>query len=336
MMEMSAREMVMEFLQLTYVDMPDVELKQHMMNRLSGGGKTDVGETGGLDWHPSWLFHVEQMAQRARRVSSPDDYVRLDWPWQTWNDIIEPMEPGLLAVLAGGDGMGKTIFAECVAEHWAFNGAQIVFVHFELNHWIMTTRRAVRHTGIPYRAFATGDLTDDQMEHYELVRGRIERIDGNIVYQHAPGWSIEKLIDVLLHYKSTYGIDGLVIDYLEKAGASDRQLRMFGPNVFQREADNVEQIKTFAEASATPTLLLAQLSKQGKTTNAAQLDRTAIRGAGEKTEKANIVILLNRERMADGLYSPDVTVRVDKNTVGRTGVFKQGIQGPRFDVVEIA
>ena len=337
MNQSSARDLVMEFLQMTYVDMPDDALRQHMLNRLQGATKTAIDESGALPWVPSWKYHVEKMAERAALAALPESERRvLDWPWDSWNDIVEPLEPGLLAVIGGGDGMGKTIYAECIGEHWAIRGARIVFVHFELNHWIMTTRRACRHTGIPYRAFANGDLTPDQTSVYNDVRSTLEHIDGNIIYQHAPGWSAEKVVEYLANYKATNDCDGVIIDYLEKVGPSDRQIRLYGQNAFQREADNVEQFKTFAEASGTPTLLLAQLSKAGKTTGAAQMDRTAIRGAGEKTEKANVVALLSRERMADGVYSPDITVRIDKNTVGRTGVLKQGIQGPRFRVLDLA
>lgn len=35
----------------------------------------------------------------------------------------------------------------------------------------------------------------------------------------------------------------VVLDYLEKATPSQRQLKMFGTNLYQREADNVEQLK---------------------------------------------------------------------------------------------
>ncbi len=105
-----------------------------------------------------------------------------------------------------------------------------------------------------------------------------------------------------------------------------------GTNVYAREADDVEQIKSFAEQHNIPALLLAQLNKIGKGTQFANLDRTAIRGAGEKTEKANIVILLHRETRESTI----VQVRIDKNTVGPTGSFEQYMDAPHFRVADIA
>jgi len=76
------------------------------------------------------------------------------------------------------------------------------------------------------------------------------------------------------------------------------------------------------------------MSKVGKKQNAGEMDRTGMRGAGEKSEKANVVVLLARKRTEDG-YSPSVDVRVDKNTVGRTGDFQQYMEGEYFRVADI-
>ena len=129
--------------------------------------------------------------------------------------------------------------------------------------------------------------------------------------------------------------DVVVLDYLEKAAASRRQLQMFGTNGFQREADNVEQLKNFAETTSIPVLMVAQMNKDGKRTSFDQVDRTGIRGAGEKSDKANLVVLLHRERKEEG-YSNLVDVLVDKNTMGATGSFQQMMQPEFYRVADIA
>jgi hypothetical protein len=57
-----------------------------------------------------------------------------------------------------------------------------------------------------------------------------------------------------------------------------------------------------------------------------------IRGAGEKTEKANVVILLQPDRSAENI----INVRVDKNTLGPTGTFQQYFNAPIFSVGDLA
>ncbi|CAK0753044.1 hypothetical protein CCP3SC15_1920001 [Gammaproteobacteria bacterium] len=126
----------------------------------------------------------------------------------------------------------------------------------------------------------------------------------------------------------------VVLDYLEKASASRRQVQLFGSNVYQREADNVEQLKNFAESTGIPVLMIAQMSKAGKDTSFDKMDRSDMRGAGEKSDKANLVILLRRDKVADG-YSNTVNVLVDKNTMGGTGTFEQVMQPEYYRVADV-
>jgi replicative DNA helicase len=128
--------------------------------------------------------------------------------------------------------------------------------------------------------------------------------------------------------------DAIVFDYLEKVSASKRQLQLYGTNMYQREADNVEQIKTFAETTGIPVLMIAQMSKSGKSESFNKLDRTDMRGAGEKSDKANLVVMLKRERSIDG-YSNQVEVLVDKNTMGSTGAFRQMMQPEYYRVGDL-
>lgn len=231
----------------------------------------------------------------------------------------------------------NTIYAECLAEHWARKKNHVVFVHYELNRALMLDRRTARHTGIPRRVLKSGQMTQEQRQRVAQIRPRLLAWDGYITYLHTPGWTMEKTVQELRRLKTQGECDVVVLDYLEKTAASRRQLQMFGTNPFQREADNVEQLKNFAESTETPALMLAQMSKAGKSTSFTNLDRTDMRGAGEKSEKANVVVLLHREKESDGSgeYSPLVSVRVDKNTVGATGNFVQYMHPELFSVHDV-
>ena len=57
----------------------------------------------------------------------------------------------------------------------------------------------------------------------------------------------------------------------------------------------------------TPILVLSQFSKAGKNASFKDLDRTDIRGAGEKTEKANVVVLLHPNRIIPALWMCEST-----------------------------
>lgn len=297
------------------------------VTRLGGGD-----EGARLLWGESFELYEEIMRKRREKAALPESERRtLTWPWESWAKLIDPLDPGILAVLSAGDGGGKTLYAENLAEHWAASGLNVVFVHFELNRSLMLDRRTVRHTGIKRRDLKLGELTDMQEDRRQRADDQLRNWPGSITYVHTPHWTMEKVMGEVGSLASEDLCDVFILDYLEKAAPSNRQLKAYGHNYFAREADDVELIKSTAEALELPALLLTQLNKSGKRTPFEQLDRTSIRGAGEKTEKANIVILLHRETSDSNI----VQVRIDKNTMGPCGTFEQYMQGSRFQVTDI-
>jgi replicative DNA helicase len=324
-----------EVLRRCFAEEDPTLLQQWLLETVARMGGGADAESAILTWADSFDLYDRIMEQRALAAVQPDAEKRtLDWKWASWNEYIDPLEPGLLAVLSAGDGMGKTIYAEELAEHWAQKRNRVVFVHYELNRSIMLDRRTARHTSIPRRVLKSGLLDAEQTKRLNTIRPRLLAWDGYVTYMHTPGWSMDRVVSELRRLRAEGHCDVVVLDYLEKNSASRRQIQLFGQNVYQREADNVEQIKNYAESTETPVLMLTQMSKAGKSSSFESLDRTAMRGAGEKSEKANIVVLLNREHTSEG-YSNTVDVRVDKNTVGRTGTFQQYMEAEYFRVADL-
>ena len=304
----------------------------HTVERLGSGDS----ENALLTWPESFDLMDKVLENYKTLANTPESLRRdLSWPWKSWNSIIDAPEEGMLSLITAPDGQGKTIYGESIAEHWAKQKNRVVFVHYELNRKLMMLRRTSRHTGIMVRDMKSGRLNDLQLEEIRKVKGKLLSWEGYISYLHTPGWTMEQTIAELRKMNADDECDVIVLDYLEKASASNRQLKLFGTNTYQREADNVEQLKNFAEVSGIPIVMIAQMSKAGKQTGFDNVDRTGIRGAGEKSDKANLVVMLKRDRIEDG-YSNEVDVLVDKNTMGGTGTFKQLMQPEYFRVGDIA
>lgn len=323
-----------ETMRRIYAEEPPEMLHQWLADQL-GKMRGKVEESAIMTWPESFDYYEQLLAQREADALLPEDQRKtVDWLWPSWNQRIDPLEPGMLAVISAGDGQGKTIYAESLAEHWARRKNKVVFLHYELNRAIVLDRRTARHTSIARRDLKSGRLSPQQKQTIAQMRPRLMGWDGYITYAHTAGWTMERTIQDLHRLKAEGRCDVVVLDYLEKNAASRRQLQMFGTNTYQREADNVEQLKNFAESTETPVLMLAQMSKAGKASSAETIDRTGMRGAGEKSEKANVVILLHREKIENG-YSQKVDVVIDKNTMGPTGSFAQWMEPEFFRVQEM-
>lgn len=329
--EMVAKELLRRV--LAEEDAEDIRL---WLAEVAQRAKDEEDTAAFLYWMATFEFYERLQVQRAEYAALPEDErKRLDWPWTSWNTMIDPLQPGMLAVLAAPSGCGKTTYAECIAEHWARKGGQVAFLHWELSHETMLDRRLARNAFMNVRQVREGVQTAERMDKMGSARDSLRLWLGGITYIHAPGWTADKAIRALDTLQAQGKCDVVVIDYLEKIASSNRQLKFFGANTFQREADNVEQIKIFSERAGVPVLMLSQLSKRGRDASFDDIDSTAIRGAGEKSEKANLVVLLKRARTSDG-YANEVQVLIDKNTLGPTGTRKQIMQPEYFRVADIA
>lgn len=298
--------------------------------------KPSEDSKGLMFWTESFALYEAEIARRIAVAQLPIAERKLfTWPWSSWNALLDPAESGSLSVIAGPDGVGKTAYAECIAEHWARQGHHVAFVHFELSKIIMLDRRACRHTSIARRTLKyASEMTLVELRTLEAATARLQQWPGEITYLHTPGKTIELVLRQLTALHSAGKCDVVVLDYLEKAAPSATQLKSYGTNIFAREANDVELLKSWAEHDEhpTPILVLSQFSKAGKNASFKDLDRTDIRGAGEKTEKANVVVLLHPNKDNPGV----VDVRIDKNTLGPKGTFTQYLNGPAFAVGDTA
>lgn len=288
-----------------------------------------------MQWEPSFEMYDAEIQRRIALAQLPEAERKLfNWPWASWNRLIDPIEPGMLAIAAAPDGTGKTIVGENLAEYWARKGQHVAFVHFELSRLIMLDRRTARHTSIARRQLKlAGDLTTKDLADIEEAKRRLLAWPGSISYVHTPGWTIELVLRELTRMIASGECDIAVIDYLEKASPSDRQLKTYGANHLQREANDVDLLKDFSEANGIPMFLLSQFNKFGKQVSFKELDRNAIRGAGEKSEKANVVILMQPDDVPD---SRTINFKLDKNTLGPHGTWQMYADFPCFQVFDLA
>jgi replicative DNA helicase len=331
-----------EIMRRAYAEEDATELNRWLASQVAGMGGMTQDSNAVLTWEESFTY-TAQMLEKLERdaMLPPDQRAALDWPWDSWNDKIDAFEPGMLFTLFAGDGMGKTIVAECCAEHWARRNKRAVFLHYELNKSLMMLRRLARHTGLTVKELK-GAKTPAQRQMLAKAEPLLRKWDGAITYVHCPGWSAAQTVQKLNALKNEGLCDVVITDYIEKIAADRRQMQLFGGSLNNREADNVEQLKNFAEVTETPVLMLAQGSKEGKSKKHVEdMDRNDMRGAGEKSERANLVVKLHRERVPEGEwedgkqiinpngYSRHITILVDKQTVGPTGSFQQFME-PHF------
>jgi len=211
------------------------------------------------------------------------------WPWVSWNQSIDPLDPGVLVLLAGATGVGKTIYLECLADFWAQQGLQVLFAHFELGPKVMDLRRTARHSGVSVASQKSGRRSDAENAAIMEACNRISSWAGDIHYTHTPGWSADQLCREAEVYAHNGQCDILIIDYLSKCSPSSRQMKTYGVENTPRQTDDIETIKNFAERLQVRVVTADQLNKDGRETSFDKLRSEDVEGSGQKTARVNVV-----------------------------------------------
>lgn len=289
--------------------------------------------------------HDRMLRERVRDFEAGAGVI-FDWPWSSWNRFVRPLRPGLVGIVAAPDGVGKSSVLEMVAEHWAAK-ANVVLVHCENDFDYTMNRRLCRWSKVSIANIEDGNLSAQQLERIREAYRLMERFSPSLHYLDASGWTASELAAELTIRHSEGVCDAVVLDYINKLRPSREQMRLYGNNEIGRQADDMEQLKTWAVRHSAPLLTAAQFTKEGKKLRGRKT-RSGIRGTGEWSDKVQLVILMDREILetpmldprgeiiADaGEYGPEVAVRVDKQNRGRTGEFKQFYLGKYFELRDV-
>lgn len=303
--------------------------------------RDDSGIT--LTWEKSFELQLDMLED-----SAAENNERFRWPWDSWNSIVDPAEPGLVVEIAADTGVGKTIYAECLADWWARTGVNVGFMHYELNPTVMMQRRLARWTGLPLREIKERNKTEDAWQKIARVSERLDTWKGRIDYAHTAGMHIDATVREMERMVQVYGTEVFILDHMKKLHrhASPRQMQQ-RLNETGRQADNVEQFKTACERLGVRGIILNHYNKTGKALPGAAT-KTDIAGAGEQSDFVNVIVLLNRgfaRTVETDPYTGEIVVRpgersnivevkIDKNTMGAEGRFKQWMQPAQFSVID--
>lgn len=273
--------------------------------------------------------------------------IRYDWPWASWNHRVRPLQAGFVGIIAAADGMGKTTYLEEIAEYWASQGIHTIYVHLEDNREYKYDRRLARHAKVSIAHIQDGDLTEEEKERIGRAEEKLERFAGYLHYFDAAGDSMNTIVRELEARVAEGICQAVVYDYMDKTQPSRGQIQVYAGNTWERQANDMEQLKVFCTKHKIAALTATQGNKtmQGNGTQT----RSAIQGSGQKSQKAQLVIIVTRELVGEagmkdpdgnviaeaGEYSPIAKVRIDKQNIGKTGEFRQYLVGKFFSVQDV-
>jgi len=237
-------------------------------------------------------------------------------PWVGIAQFVPWLRPGLPAVLAAPTGSGKTMLVENLAEHWAREGWNVVFFHYELPTETLIARRFARKTGTTITQFEKGLRTVGGHREAALaeVSEWVTGWKGNLQYVHCEGWPLRRVVAEAESLWRQGLCDVMIVDYLSKAPFVPY---VKGETPAQTVGHDVNLVKNFCEKRRVCAVLVSQYNNAG-----------TFRNSGEIGQLVNVVI--EAKKAGDDILKVDVT----KNTLGPTGGCILHVDFARFRVKE--
>lgn len=243
-------------------------------------------------------------------------------PWVALNRVLRGLQPGRLYTVGARPGVGKSLFGQAVAWHYAHHHGRDVFVaSLEMPAQEYAMRFLAAESGVTLRDLESGDLADWK---WQMIAGSVQKMQGVPLWLCDDDTQTVRSIAANAKTAARGGNLGLiVVDYLqlldpENKRAAERE---------QQVADITKRLKRTAKRLHCPVVLLAQLNRESVKGTRRRPELSDLRESGAIEQDSDAVILLHRLDDPDEQRRPDDPVQLEaivaKNRSGPSRVSAQ-------------
>lgn len=245
------------------------------------------------------------------------------------------LHEGHLIIVAGRPAMGKSAFAQQLAENVAKQDKTALMFTLEMNNYELVERSISRMTGIPIQKLKTGTGLSEKEADAIMQAARETRNMPFLIDDGNP--DIEKLAEKAIAAANGLASRGLpnlgvvVVDYLQMVGAT-------GSNRTLEVGQVTSGLKRLAKELKVPVIALSQLNRAVETKTDKRPGLSDLRESGNIEQDADMVLFLYR----DEYYNQNSTekgiaeVICGKNRHGPTGNAKLAFVGDRVMFSDLA
>jgi len=199
-----------------------------------------------------------------------------------------------LVIIAGRPSMGKTALATNIA----FNAAKkiqddgkktsIAFFSLEMSSEQLSTRILAEQSRIKSNDIRRGKISEDQFDKFIETSKNISELP--LYIDETPAISIAALSNRARRIKRMYGLDMVVIDYIQLMSASN-----FRDGRVQEISEITQGLKALAKELSVPVLALSQLSRAVEQRDDKKPQLADLRESGSIEQDADVVMFVYRE-----------------------------------------
>ena len=199
-----------------------------------------------------------------------------------------------LIIIAGRPSMGKTALATNIA----FNAAQklqesgrkstIAFFSLEMSSEQLSTRILAEQSRIRSNDIRRGKISDDQFDKFIETSKNISELP--LYIDETPAISIAAMSNRARRIKRLYGLDMIVVDYIQlmRASSNNKDGRV------QEVSEITQGLKAIAKELSVPVLALSQLSRAVEQRDDHKPLLSDLRESGSIEQDADVVMFVYR------------------------------------------
>jgi replicative DNA helicase len=246
---------------------------------------------------------AKKIDEMEERIKSGNKMKGISTGWRSLDKYIGGWNKGNLVVVGGRPGMGKSALGLnfCIDGQ---NYAKHLFVSVEMSAEELAERMLADLNNIENNKIRNANVTQHDLERMSqsIFNANFHIIDtkDNNVYN---------IISLLKVHRAKYGLDVVVIDYLQKLDAGGRDLRT---NVGMAST----ALKNFARELGITVIALAQLNREAKNSRP---ELTELKESGQIEADADVVLFPFRPAYYEEIKPPieDAVIVIAKNRHGQ-------------------
>lgn len=236
------------------------------------------------------LEKIEEASKNQGTVTGiPTGFIDLDYK-------TSGLQPSDFVLIAARPSMGKTAFVLNLVDHIAVKkGLPCMVFSLEMSKEQLVNRMLAMESNVDSQKLRTGTLSDSDWD--AVVEGIGVIGNSKLIIDDTPGISIMELRSKCRKMKLEYGLNVVIIDYLQLMSGSGRG----GENRQQEISEISRSLKALARELSAPVIALSQLSRACETRQDHRPMLSDLRESGAIEQDADVVMFLYR----DDYYNKD-------------------------------
>ena len=236
------------------------------------------------------------------------------------DNLLAGLQKSNLIILAARPGVGKSTLALNIAKHVAVADKRPVgYLSLEMSKEELVDRLLVDQADIDAWKLKTGKLSEEDFTKLSNAMG--ELAEAPLYIDDTPAMSILEMRTKARRLQVEYGVDLLIIDYLQLARSRNLENRV-------QEISEVSQgMKNLARELKIPVLALSQLSRAIEQRGTRKPQLSDLRESGGIEQDADVVMFLWRENEDD---LENFILDIAKHRNGPLGNIKLFFKGDRI------